>query len=300
MQKRRAPDDSQSTKREKIVEDELFTQRMKDGESAFFKVMTTHDLLKHICMFHIDTKSIDSFEDIVKRGNSYALINLPKLRIPWDNEIDIAAKYGELDILIWLKSKGYQVSPWIINIVIEREHLNVLKWLTEVHLLDAIKGCTFSSIFYAFTCGHLKILKILFKKGIITASYMQVYGNTMMHTTVSRGHLKLAKWFYKKFPDFCDENHIDNASQSGVLEMVKWTHKTFPLGHCTKKAVHRAAKLGYSDIVEFLLFNRKEGQKDDTFEATCKNGHLEVVKILNAICVVKCTTEAMDYAAENE
>jgi hypothetical protein len=101
--------------------------------------------------------------------------------------MDNAAKYGHLDILIWLdRNCDIGCSTGGMDYACRNGHLEVVKWLHQ----NSKEGCTMSAMNWASRFGHLDIVK----------------------------------WLHINRNEGCTMSAMDYASGEGHSDIVKWLH----------------------------------------------------------------------------
>ena len=175
-----------------------------------------------------------------------------------------AASEGRLDILIWMKSKGYVL--WCIYNVFSsaayRGHLEVIKYLrSESYFWDE------GTCYFAAAGGHLEVLQWVRANGC-------PWNENTLHAALKNNHLEVYKWA-KDNGCPTDDSICWAAAKIGNLELVRETYRRT----CRRMVCNWAAKGGHMDILNYL---RERGCVwDETVTSgAAKGGHFELLKWL--------------------
>jgi hypothetical protein len=125
----------------------------------------------------------DSPEDAIKYGSLYYL-NKHKKTIIWKKSfMDLAARFGQLEVVKWLhenRTEGCTVEA--MNKAASNGHLEVVKWLHE----NRTEGCTVLAMEWA----------------------------------AENGHLEVVKWLHENRTEGCTKGAMDKAAEKGHLEVL--------------------------------------------------------------------------------
>ena len=121
----------------------------------------------------------------------------------------LAAKYGNLRLLKWLREIGCSWDSWTCSNAVSNGHLEVVKYLRE-------NECTFEGDLCSFSAegGHLETLKYLISIGY---NYTQ---NVCKYAALN-GRLDVLKWARENNCPW-NESTCSFAAAGGQLETLKW------------------------------------------------------------------------------
>lgn len=157
---------------------------------------------------------------------------------PMDGSMDLAAKYGHLDVLKWLYTMGIRYTLDTIDIAYKNGHEKAAKWLY-------IKGARSRSkpLDIAIKYGNLEVLNLLYNKygGKVTIDHMSY--------AAKFNHLKVLEWLWDHGGTI-KEQTISYAIENKNLLMLKFL--------LTKDSTFRAYAINFAntydhlEVIEFL------------------------------------------------
>ena len=219
-----------------------------------------------------------------------------------ENLIDIAAKHGRLNMIIFLHhndiiiscinsiSRSILCTSNAIDLASENGHFDVVKWLHDFRT----EGCTSKAIYNAAEKGHLEILKFLY------LNRAEGKLEKILSFASSNGHIHIIEWlhdnsFVKDWSTIDLYDAIISCCFFGKLEVVKWFYKNYK-NFFTPEAIDFATEGNHYDVVEFL-YNNKLPYTHSAIEFASDNGNLQILSLIYDPS--KCVTmRAMNYAAE--
>lgn len=166
----------------------------------------------------------------------------------YHDEIQYAAKVGNLDIIKSIHSKGAKLTDNMLIWAAEYGHLEAVEWL----YLNKVK-IKENAIYYASKNGHLEVVKWLFEHGAaikyVLMDLEQVEGRRLQEyyldkrsgNTCLKGRSRYGK---------VTCSIMDAAAENGHLELVKWLYNKG--GVTSSNALQCATKSGHLDVVEYL------------------------------------------------
>lgn len=234
-----------------------------------------------------------SFDAIIDASNAIEAGNIRFLELlqpdPHTYLTKFAARHGQLEVLKWLRSRGYPWNSHVCDEAAANDHLELLKWARD-------RECPWN----ANTCisaaqnGRLEILKWLHEQKcpwgestctkaalggyLETLKWLKEQGcpwdtSTCSHAAYN-GHLELLQWARGQACPW-DSWTITRATQGGHLHVLKWAIEqgcALPADICTTAAEH-----GHLEILQML---RRQGCTWD--ELTCayaaQGGFLEIIQ----------------------
>ncbi|KAJ3416671.1 hypothetical protein HDV05_000501 [Chytridiales sp. JEL 0842] len=183
------------------------------------------------------------------------------------NALDVAAEYGQLDILKFLREE-IGCSTEAMERALIYGHLHIIRYLHEMN-----DRCTTKIMDEAAKKGHLQIVRFLHEnssEGCTTAA---------MNDAAAEGHLDVVEFLHKNRSEGCTTDAMNESARHGHLNVVRFLHENRHEG-CTAKAMDYAAKNGHFEIVKFLNENRREGCTCAALEGACSRGYLNIVEYL--------------------
>ncbi len=169
---------------------------------------------------------------------------------------------GQLEVLKYIKSTGYNWGDLNYIYAIENGHLHILKWAKETGSRLIISICA-----NAASYGQLEILKWARKNG-------HNWGRNICRNAAQNGHLHVLKWAVE---NGCSWNYetCAAAASNGNIEILTWAiNNGLKL---SKYACSEAAKYGQLECLKWLRFNGCEWDKYTCYYAAEK-GQLECLK----------------------
>jgi hypothetical protein len=159
--------------------------------------------------------------------------------VSMDGSIDLAAKYGHLEVLKWLYNKLYiRYTLDTIDIALENGHLEVVQWLVKQSVSFISK-----KLDIAIKYGNLEVLNLIYNKyrGSVKIDHMSY--------AAKFNHLEVLEWLWDHGGTI-KEQTISNAIENKNLIMIKFLltkDSTF-----REYAVKFANTNGHLDVVRFL------------------------------------------------
>lgn len=154
-------------------------------------------------------------------------------------------------------------------------HLELAKWLYEQSkcLQEEVASGRINAFWMA--CYHDRpffLQWLLSLNSLMSLTYRDVHGNTLMHVGCKQGHLNIVKILYQKLLEIKTQAHshgspfepntktgqtVLHAACHGGLEMVKWVVDKEPslllnVDSQGNNVQHEAAKLGRIDVIKWL------------------------------------------------
>ncbi len=202
-----------------------------------------------------------NINDVICKNEILSLHLLISLNIGITSRtLDLLAKYGFINELIFLMNKGYKPSRDSIN------------WATET--------------------GKLEIVKFLIDSNIPTSS------NTF-YICAKYGHLKILRYFLEKrllsLP--ININIADTATISGHYDIIRYLYAIYKIKP-TVLAVDMACKYGHINIIKYWYKHDIKPSKAG-LEQAVKFKNLEIISFLKSK-KYKFTTLAVQYAKDNK
>jgi hypothetical protein len=165
-------------------------------------------------------------------------MNGDQCEVSMNGSMDLAAKYGHLEVVKWLYKKGERFTPKSLDSAIKDGHLEVVKWLYK-------KGERFTpkSLDSAIKDGNLENLKLIYNKyrGSVTIDHMSY--------AAKFNHLEVLKWLWDHGGTI-KEQTISYAIENKNLLMLKFL--------LTKDSTFRAYAINFAntydhlEVIEFL------------------------------------------------
>jgi hypothetical protein len=126
--------------------------------------------------------------------------------------MEYAAVYGDLYILVWLIERGQKPNHDLVMIASGCGHLHILKWLNQKGILKTIFGLEWAAD-WAADKGHLEIL-IWFKEQNILPTSFGADG------AASNGNIKILLWL-KDQGIFPTNYGLTRALENGHTNLIK-------------------------------------------------------------------------------
>jgi hypothetical protein len=150
-----------------------------------------------------------------------------------------AAAGGQLDMLVFLRERGFSLDGLTYEAAAEGDHLDVVMFLCEHGCPGAERACC-----AAASRGHLRILEVLHARGACPLT-----GLVLWHA-VYRGQLEVVTWLRQRG---CPWGHgtMGTAASAGNLQMVQLLRaQGCPLG---EEACWNAVWHGHLEVLQFLV-----------------------------------------------
>lgn len=241
------------------------------------------DILKWLCRSKFPDSAV--CHSAASNGHFKVLKYLHKNNVPLGEwTFDAAIAHGDLEIIKWLFSKRYEVSPTgeifhneTCECAAEGEHIDVLQWLIENNCPFDRNKCIIS----AASGGQLNMLKWLCNN----------YNNNNNHLTIpmlcicaaSGGHAHILQWLQDcNYPNGdkskeWKENIYTQAGANNHLNVLKWAYKNnipYNSSFCERAATHgyfKVLKWAYDNGIPFT---------EKVFENAIQNNELYILKWL--------------------
>lgn len=236
-----------------------------------------------------------------------------------------ASKDGDLAFVQWMHKRAHlypEVSGWsrVVYWAALYNHLPLLEWMranrpddfTDAALLGAVEG------------GNLAIAQWLTANGLRLGAKMPwptslkvvhvSMAEWLIEETQASGSLERSEWISSAMTSAIRVGNLqtlqllsayqpldqslplpmDEAAQSGQLQIVQWLHECgFP---CRSTAMDAAAAHGHLDVVQWLHHNRTEGCTVIAGTMAALNGHVNVVRWLHEHRSAPLNTGIMHWA----
>ena len=164
----------------------------------------------------------------------------------------------------------------------ENKHLNVLNWLDEY----GENECTSDVMDWAAHEGNLDIV-------IWLHAHNKSCTTSAMDYAAMNNHLSTVKWL-NEYGKECSTNAMEYAALNGHLNIVEYLCNHGKV--ITDKALENAISKNHVEIVELL---QSINEKNSTMIFACKNGYLNLIKILYKSGEYNFTPEIIDIAKHN-
>jgi hypothetical protein len=233
-----------------------------------------------------------TLDDIVKQD----LIEYFYNQIPHDNLCEIAAKYGKIETLEWLRSQD-PPCPWDENTCVAAAkygHLETLKWLIS-------QGCIWDYLTYSSAAenGHIEILEWLMDYEKANPESDNFSEPDFLYSNISRyaakgGQIKTLMWIKSKDPHRpWDIETCSNAASQGQIGTLMWLRSQNPPCPWDETTCSAAA---YNGKIETLEWLRSQNPPCPWSEETCmlaaENGQIETLEWLR---LNGCPWDATSY-----
>lgn len=217
--------------------------------------------------------------DSAKRIYSAGRIVLPTTEfnlVKYNNDDPFveACSNGHLEMAKWLYNIGQPLDinmVWALQYASECGHITVVQWLT--HITSTIVWLTH------ITSTTSETLKC------VILSYI----GSMFRETCFNGHLDVAQWLYKTYPDINMIRDLDYvfgwSCRNGHLEVAQWlysTISTIDIHTHDDWAFHWACFNGHARVVIWLM-SLQPCYDYNIFTALaycCQGGHIDIMKLL--------------------
>ncbi|EGG18619.1 hypothetical protein DFA_04114 [Cavenderia fasciculata] len=214
----------------------------------------------------VNTAALQGYLSIITNQFNLCQPNQTKL---FRRTKEYASHGGCLDIVSFLNQNTTEkCSDYGLDMTVEHNHLNVLKYL---HENEPLLECSELAKRIAIRKGHLEIIKFLH----FNRTHERFPQDGMDHAA-SEGQLEVLKFLNENRSEGCTTKAMDRAAQNGHLEVVKYLHNSRTEG-CTKAAMDNAKNL---EILSFLHLNRTEGCSNNAINNASSNNNLEMIKFL--------------------
>lgn len=164
----------------------------------------------------------------------------------------------------------------------ENKHLNVLNWLDEY----GDNECTSEVMDWAAHEGNLEVVIWLY-------AHNKRCTTSAIDYAAMNNHLNTVKWL-NEYGMECTVKAMEQASLNGHYSIVEYLCSYGK--DITDKALENAITNNHTKIVEFLKSNI---EKTNTMKFACKNGYLNLIKILYKSDEYNFTPEIIDIAKCN-
>lgn len=205
----------------------------------------------------------DSEFDIVVKRKWVDKISIDFFTLTW------AIKRGKGIIFTWLwENKRELFHENSLNLAAKYGRLEMAKFLSENGFKPGFKGVN-----WACEGGYLEVVKFLY-----TIAPEKFEFNGLCEAT-RNGHHHIVKWFHQELPHLFTPTIMNVAAENGHLELIRWLHENRPEG-CTTSAINSAALSGHLHVIEWLLKNRTEGYTDWAIRFAVMSGKMSILKLL--------------------
>ncbi|EFA79808.1 hypothetical protein PPL_06627 [Heterostelium album PN500] len=182
--------------------------------------------------------------------------------------MDIAAEYGQLEILKYLYFNRYPFSKETCNLAITNGHLNVIAFLYHNNIQNEF------SLNTAISYNQFEIVKFILINKIDNVSF------TSLYLAVEKANFEILKFLIPN-SSLINLNQclMEKASEIGSLEIIKYLSES-TRAHCSTRVMDVACSNGHLNILLYLHFNRTEGCTQEALRLAILNNHLDVVEFL--------------------
>ena len=158
--------------------------------------------------------------------------------------IDRAGKRGQIHILDWFKNSDLQIkyTNYSINWASGSGHINILNWFKNSGLNFKYSKDAIRS---ASESGHIHVLD-WFKN----SNYKFKYGACAVDWASNNGHIHILEWFKNSEMEFkYSLNAINNASSEGHICVLEWFKNSTYEFRYDNNAIDNAARNGHTNIL---------------------------------------------------
>ena len=175
--------------------------------------------------------------------------------------MEIAAKYGNLDVVMWLNETGHDCTHRAIDWAAENGHLDVIKYLLKHRSEQPLHA-----VRLAMKNGHAHVFKFLLEYNSVEL------GHQAMDSVVELGDLDLVKWLHETYgQEVRSPNAMDLAAHGGRMPILVYLHE---LGYpATTNAMDWGAAMNHLDVVQWLHTHRSEGCTHLAIDTAVFNNH---------------------------
>jgi Ankyrin repeats (many copies) len=205
-----------------------------------------------------------------------------KLPVDHGDTCEGAAASGNLDVLEWCRSNGFEFYVmYCLTSAAQNGHLNVVKWCQKMGCfwhericiaaaqnghLEVLKWCRENGCPWdeqactaAASNGHVDVLKWLFE------NECPWYSRTCCIVVARNGHLRVVQYCYENGCEMSTQTCIA-AAENGHLDILKWCHNNgFPLD---ERTIWAAARKNQFDVFTWCISLWDEGVLES---ATCND-----------------------------
>ncbi|KAI8920482.1 ankyrin repeat-containing domain protein [Entophlyctis helioformis] len=196
--------------------------------------------------------------------------------------MDGAAAGGLFQVMQWLVANlGATCTKNAIDGAAAAGHVKVVAWL----LRNRDGGCTSKAIDAAASQGNIEMLRLLLDNTSVRPTL------AAFKQSVTKGHLEVVKLLVSSFRS---RQHLAPAVLGDSASINQYLTANAVGDHAMFDAINN----NHFDVAKALNgfgIAYPEGVMDDA----AAKGHLSILKGLNDVCWVGCTTKAMDRAAAN-
>ena len=197
-------------------------------------------------------------EIAIQNGNIdvIMLLHLKHPTYNWSKEeyIEIAVKYGSLEVLKWIYEQ-YSISNPDYDLgddlwsAVEYGHLEVLKWInSKIHEYDWSEQ---DYIRLAIQNGHLEVLKWLHSQ---IPEYNWVENDIKL--AITYGHLEVLKWIEDKSAILlADEIKCEIAVEEEHINILQWICSKNPQCNLTKNTYGYAISAELNEIIQYIYMH---------------------------------------------
>lgn len=185
---------------------------------------------------------------------------LPSKLVVHYTDLDIAAKYGYLNLFQWLNSAqiNYHCSYMAIDGASKNGHVTILDWLMKHHIIKP-KGYTENSVNLAAKFNHLAVLDWWLHMTKNNPTFPFLYTNNALFYAATKGHTAVLDWFlfHKLWPEKFDISVINAATAHNQVAILNWCLKHNKLNFTPSIwAIDVACGNGYLAILHWFVEHR--------------------------------------------
>ncbi|EFA75602.1 hypothetical protein PPL_11108 [Heterostelium album PN500] len=258
--------------------DRFMEAAVKKGRVEMFKqldirLLNTHSQeecrqrYKNLFFISPESRNIEMIHLLLRKVEEH-VTELPKLRIIMRDASCLAARYGDIEIIKLLVSKGnFEQDKTILYYIF----LNTLIY------------------------GNLHCAKWMYPN--IYSDSRNTVKSLLIDPVAENGHYECIKFLHFHEISDCSVRAMNKAAANGHLQVVQFLHENRSEG-CTTEAMDKAAYYNHFDLVKFLHYNRTEGCTSAAMTHAARHS-LEMVKWFHENRTEGCTSEALHNAATN-
>ena len=209
----------------------------------------------------------------------------PDVKFDYDVIVNISAKFGFLEIIIYLVSTGKINIIDVTDVILKKSSYHskydILNWIIDKNLVSI-----YDVLIYNSSIGNLNILQYYLSEKNNTVIDIHYKNELILRTAGYNDKLDVIKYLYND--QGCDIRALDDSifrygSESGFYNIVKYSIESGSDVHsCNDEAIRRSCVGGHLDIVKYLinLGANIHVNSNEPISKACMFGHLDIVKFL--------------------
>ena len=160
-----------------------------------------------------------------------------------------AARNGHLGVLKWLyanRPEGKEDIWCAIDIAAKYGDIDILRWMHR----DVNDGCMMNAMDYAAIGGQLETVKWLHAN----VAEDECCTTTAMDYAAMQGDLDMVRWLHMHRTEGCTCRAMEDAAKNGHIDVVRWLYmnRKPQFEDCMQMAIDYASKNGHVDVVQWL------------------------------------------------